>query len=85
MEPRKINSKDIKSFYVLNTWDDETKKKVRAALETGAWVQLGSSALGHTRAWMTEQDGLNWVKAEYGETLQFAVDALFGRECFRLR
>lgn len=85
METRKINDQDIRRFYELNTWRDETKSKVRAALEKGVWVHLGSTASGHTRAAMTEMDGLNWLKSEYGDVLQIAEREGWGEICARLR
>ena len=85
METRQINDNDIKRFYVLNTWDDETKQKIRDALETGVWVHLGSTAIGHTRAEITEWEGLNWLKNEFGDVLQVVQREGYGEICSRLR
>ena len=60
---------DIKRFYVLNTWDEETKKRVRACLENGGKVHLSSSCIGHTRAYMVECNAREWLRDEYKNRL----------------
>ena len=70
MDIRKIREEDIERVYTLNTWTDDKKEEVRKALETGKWVYLGSTAIGHTRAEMTERAGLKWLEEEYGNVIQ---------------
>ena len=72
----------VKRFYVLNTWDDETKDKIRLALDQGDWVHLGCSSIGRTRAEMTERDGIEWLMSEF-PNLRRGVDK-FGDKCFKL-
>jgi len=55
------------SVYTLNTWTEEKKQEVRDLLKAGKWVHLGSTALGHERARLTEYEGTNWLMEEYGE------------------
>lgn len=72
----------VECFYVLNTWDDKTKDKIRRALDNGDWVHLGCSAIGHTRAEMTVREGIEWLMSEFPNLIS-GVDNLGGK-CFKL-
>jgi hypothetical protein len=78
----KIPSKEVKYFFVLNTWDDNTKEEIRKALNENQWVHLGSSCIGHTRAEMVEQAGGEWLHSEFPNIKQGVDDC--GWKCYRL-
>lgn len=85
MKTIKMEDSMVKSVHTLNTWGEEEKAEIASLLEKGYWVHLGSTAIGHTRAWMTEQDGLDWVRSEYGDRLEEAEREGYGWTYCRLR
>lgn len=78
-EYRIADHRDVRDFWALNTWDNNTKAAIRKVLEDGLWVYLGSTATGHTM-----QDGLDWLESEYCGILQYGKDDMFGWTVVRL-
>ena len=67
METRIIEKDQIKSVYVLNTWNKETLEEAYQYLDNGYYVHFGSSCIGHTMAEIVEHDGIDLAKSKYGD------------------
>lgn len=59
----------LSSVCVLNTWNEETLSKAWKMLEAGDYVHFGCTAVGHTRAMMTENEGIHLAQERYGDKL----------------
>lgn len=66
---------EVKSFYALNEWTKEVIAEVCDLLESGHYVHLGSDALGHTRAVLTERDGIEKIKNIFGDRVEVVEDS----------
>lgn len=69
---RKMHDEDCRTVYTLNTWTDDKKAQAREYLEQGYWVRFASTAIGHTRAMLTESAGLKWAEDEFAGILRIA-------------
>ena len=85
MEKRKMHEEDCRRVWTVNTWREEQKAEARGYLEAGYWVHFGSTAIGLTRALMTEANGIEWVRKEYGDTVRVAENEEDGKMYVRLR
>ena len=70
METRRLNEQECKSVYTLNTWTAEKIAQAKAHLDAGYYVHMGSTAIGHTCALMTENAGIKSLEAIYGDRLE---------------
>lgn len=86
MEERLIHDDDCKVVYTpLNCWSDFNKSRAIKLLEEGYWVRFCSSWVGATPKKQVEQDGIEWLKSKYGDTLQIVERKYYGHICCRLR
>lgn len=81
---REMLKGSCKTVYALNTWTDELKQQARDYLEQGYWVSFGAYCIGHTRAEITEHDGLEWAKEEFAGILEIARRKGYGEIYCRL-
>ncbi len=73
------------SIFTLNTWRDEQFEEGKRHLENGEAVHFGSTAIGHTRAYIVESEAIKWAKDTFGEDNIEIVEDEWGFDCVKLK
>lgn len=81
----RIEDNERKVVCTLNTWGVKELTEGWGYLEEGYWVHFGSTAIGHTRAFMTECEGIDLTRKRYGDRLIVAYRQGYGDRYCRLK
>ena len=81
---KKINENDVRCISG-NVWNEACEKETDKYLEGGLWVCFCASCIGHTRAQMFENAGVNYICDKYGEFWLERADAELGTRHYRLK
>lgn len=84
IENRIVNKADVRCIS-SNVWNEKCEEETDKYLEEGLWVCFVADCIGHTRAQIFENNGVDYITNKYGEYWLQAAESELGTRHYRLR